>query len=294
MSGFSAEWLGLREPFDAAARAPSLIAELATHLGRGSNEAPLEVLDLGAGAGSNFRHLAPLLGRLQRWRLADNDPKLLDASLTATDTWARARGSKARRARNTLSVGARDLTCHIETELVDLADLTAVELPTSGLVTAAALLDLVSQDWLDTLAHRCRAAHSAVAFALTYDGRTTVEPALPEDALVLSLFNRHQRLDKGFGPSLGPAAAGAAAAAFKAHGYELRSAPSDWVIGREQHAMQLALLDGWLGAAIEIAPENRAALTSWHERRRSHVLAGRSALRVGHVDLVGWPLICET
>ena len=52
--------------------------------------------------------------------------------------------------------------------------------------------------------------------------------------------------------------------------------------------MQLALLDGWLGAALEIAPERRPALTSWLERRRAHVLAGRSSLSVGHVDLVGW------
>jgi hypothetical protein len=52
--------------------------------------------------------------------------------------------------------------------------------------------------------------------------------------------------------------------------------------------MQLALLDGWLEAALEIAPDSRLALTSWHERRRAHVLAGRSRLSVGHVDLVGW------
>ena len=288
MSGFSAEWLELREPFDAAARAPSLVAELAARLHRSSDKAPLEIVDLGAGAGSNFRHLAPLFGGLQRWRLTDNDPKLLDAALAATDAWAGARGAEARRARNTLSIGAGDLACFIETELVDLSDLASVELPADGLVTAAALLDLVSQSWLETLAQRCRAAHAAVAFALTYDGRTTAEPAEPEDALVLSLFNRHQRLDKGFGPALGPAAPGAAEAAFKAHGYELRAAPSEWVIGPKAHGMQLALLEGWLGAALEIAPESRPALTSWHERRRSHVLAGRSALRVGHVDLIGW------
>jgi hypothetical protein len=287
VSGFSAEWLGLREPFDAAARAASLVAALATHLDRSSDKAPLEILDLGAGAGSNFRCLALLLGGMQRWRLADNDPKLLDAALAATHSWAGGRGAEARRARNTLSMGGGDLVCYLETELVDLSDLASVELPTDGLVTAAALLDLVSQDWLETLAQRCRAAGAAVAFALTYDGRTTVEPAEPEDALVLSLFNRHQRLDKGFGPALGPGAAGAAEAAFEAHGYELRAATSDWVIGPKQHAMQLALLDGWLGAALEMG-ENRSALTSWHERRRAHVLAGRSELRVGHVDLVGW------
>ena len=55
-----------------------------------------------------------------------------------------------------------------------------------------------------------------------------------------------------------------------------------------RRSCQLALLDGWLGAALELAPESRAALTSWHERRRAHVLAGRSDLTVGHVDVVGW------
>ena len=89
---------------------------------------------------------------------------------------------------------------------------------------------------------------------------------------MLGLFNRHQLFDKGFGPALGMRAADAAEAAFEAHGYELRVATSDWVIGPKEHALQLALLEGWLGAALEIAPESRLALTSWHERRRAHVL----------------------
>ena len=138
------------------------------------------------------------------------------------------------------------------------------------------------------MAHRCRTARAAISFALTYDGRTTATPAEPEDPVVLAMFNRHQLFDKGLGPALGMTAADAAEAAFEAHGYEIRVATSDWVIGRADHALQLALLDGWLGAALEIAPESRLALTSWHQRRRAHVLAGRSSLSVGHVDLVGW------
>ena len=77
-------------------------------------------------------------------------------------------------------------------------------------------------------------------------------------------------------------------AAFEAHGYEVGVATSDWLIGRGDRALQLALLDGWLEAALEIAPESRVALTSWHERRRAHVLAERSSMNVGHMDLVGW------
>jgi hypothetical protein len=286
VSGFSAQWLALREPFDAAARSASMVTTLREHLGPTSE--PLTVLDLGAGAGSNLRFLAPLLGGAQHWRLADHDPVLLEAALAATQTWALARGAAVQCAGSHFTVRAAGFTCNVDCERVDLADLAAVDFPAGGLVTAAALLDLVSRDWLETLVRRCRAAGAAVCFALTYDGRTTAVPGEPEDATVLAMFNRHQLFDKGFGPALGMRAASVAEAALEAHGYELGVATSDWAIGREAHAMQLALLDGWLGAALEIAPDSRVALTSWHERRRAHVLAGRSELAVGHVDLVGW------
>ncbi len=289
MSGFSPEWLALREPFDAAARSAALIAELRAHIVKGTAAAPLAVVDLGAGAGSNLRYLAPLLGGVQRWRLADHDRSLLDAALVTTHAWAKRRGDEVMQTAAALEIRGAAFACEIRCEPVDLADVTAAPLPAGGLVTAAALLDLVSRDWLDRLAQRCRAARAAVALALTYDGRTTAKPSEPEDAAVLALFNRHQLFDKGLGPALGMRAAAAAEAAFDAHGYELRVATSDWLVEPAEHALQLALLEGWLGAALEIAPESRLALTSWFERRRAHVLAGRSSLSVGHVDLVGWP-----
>jgi hypothetical protein len=285
MNGFSADWLALREPFDAAARSSTLVAELRTHLTRG---APLEVLDLGAGAGANLRHLAPLLGGAQRWRLADHDPRLLEAAIATTHAWADERGCKVKRVGTALSIAGVGLECEVACEPVDLTELAVVDLPAGGLVTAAALLDLVSQSWLEELAPRCRAAGATVCFALSYDGRSTPEPAEPDDGEVLELFNRHQLGDKGFGPALGPRAAAAAEAVLGAHGYHVRVAPSDWLVGANAPALQLALLDGWLGAARAIAPERGAALRAWHERRSAHVAAGGLSLRVGHVDLVGW------
>jgi hypothetical protein len=288
VSGFSAQWLALREPFDTAARSASLAASLRARVRRDGDAAPLTILDLGCGAGSNLRYLAPLLGGTQRWRLADHDQQLLDAALATTTAWARAHGATAQHSGSTLRVRGDGFECDVECARVDLADIARVELPAGGLVTAAALLDLVSRDWLATLARRTRAAGAAICFALTYDGRTATDPREPDDAAVLALFNRHQLFDKGFGPALGMRAAAVAEAAFEAHGYEVGVATSDWQIGRGDRALQLALLDGWLAAALEIAPESRVALTSWHERRRAHVLAGRSSFSVGHVDLVGW------
>src|SRR5512145_1693945 len=91
--------------------------------------------------------------------------------------------------------------------LLDLAqDLEALPLDGRDLVTAAALLDLVSASWLARLATRCAAVRADVLFALTYDGRIEWSPAIDGDARMCELVNLHQRTDKGFGPALGPAA----------------------------------------------------------------------------------------
>ena len=288
MSGFSAEWLALREPFDAAARSTALVAELRTHLAQGAGAAPLEVVDLGAGAGSNLRHLAPLIGGEQSWRLVDHDRTLLDAAIVATRVWAEARGAHVQQQGSALTVRAEDFVCEVHCEQRDLRDIAGVNLPARSLVTAAALLDLVSAKWLEALARRTTAALAYVCFVLTYDGRSVCTPADPEDAAVLALFNRHQHRDKGFGPALGPDAASVAVSAFARRSYHLSVRASDWRIAPGDRAMQHALLDGWLGAALEMAPDRARDLTAWHERRRAFVAAGSATLGIGHVDIVGW------
>lgn len=288
MSEFSAEWLELREPFDAAARSQTLVDELRGRLALGAQAAPLSVVDLGAGAGANVRYLAPLLGGAQQWRLVDHDGALLEVALKITRDWAEQRGARVEQRGEVLHVRTTHFACALRCEQRDLSTIVALELPERGLVTAAALLDLVSATWLEQLARRCAAARASVLFALSYDGRTVCAPGEPEDALVLELFNRHQLGDKGFGPALGAGAARAAEAALHRHGYTMAARPSDWQISPDDDVMQRGLLDGWLGAAIETEPERRAELDAWHARRQHHVSAHRSTLRIGHVDLIGW------
>ena len=64
MTTFS-DWLALREPADAAARSRTLVDVLRPVLD-GRPDRPLEVHDLGCGAGSMGRWLAPLLSVPQR------------------------------------------------------------------------------------------------------------------------------------------------------------------------------------------------------------------------------------
>jgi hypothetical protein len=45
------------------------------------------------------------------------------------------------------------------------------------------------------------------------------------------------------------------------------------------------VLSGWAAAAAELGGLPQGAIDSWLARRRALVAAGRSSMRVGHVDI---------
>jgi hypothetical protein len=287
MSGFSADWLALREPSDARSRADALLDPLRAWRGTAR---PLRVVDLGAGTGANLRYLAPRLGGAQDWLLTDDDPGLLSALPGTMRAWADAHGWELAERPQGLSVRAPAFSVDILTHRCDLAaDRARLPIGDRDLVTASALLDLVSDDWLEALAAGCGRERAAALLALTYDGRMGFDPHEAEDAEVTALVNRHQLGDKGFGPALGPRAANAATARFAALGYRVHARRSDWHLDGDQAEIQQALIAGWTTAAIEMAPHRSARLEDWRRRRRAHVAARHSHLGVGHVDLLALP-----
>lgn len=281
-------WLKLREAADAAARATSLVDAAVRSLA-GSD--PVRVLDLGTGAGSNLRYLMPRLPPHQRWLVVDRGDDLLADLVTRTAPWATARGLSAEATGGRLTMSGGALDCVIETRQLDLGPLADPSLfEGRNLVTASALLDLVSASWLATVAAHCRAQGSTALFTITYNGRSTCQPVEPDDALVLELFNRHQRTDKGLGgPAAGPEATDAARRAFETAGFTVRVEPSDWAVGPEAREMQRYLIDGWASAAGEVGADHASVIAAWRQRRLAHVDAGRSLLTVGNFDLLAIP-----
>ncbi|HEY1911029.1 MAG TPA: class I SAM-dependent methyltransferase [Vicinamibacterales bacterium] len=268
MSGFDPEWLALREPADAAARSSTLTVKLAEAF---PVERPLRVLDLGAGTGSNARFLSPRFLSKQQWTLVDHDAALL------------ARASESR--------GVDRSICRIDIVETDLSQFDNVGglFAMRDLVTASALLDLVSDEWLRRLADHCHEAGAAVLFALSYDGRIECWPADSEDQTIRALVNRHQRTDKGFGAALGPDATAIAAAYFKRLGYNVSVDSSDWRLTAADGVLQQQLIDGWASAATELVPLDKALIDDWKHRRLERIASGQSLLVVGHQDLLGLP-----
>lgn len=280
MSGFSEDWLSLREPLDAASRDGELVDTLLSAL----PDRPVMVTDLAAGTGANFRYLSPRLGGRQHWRLIDHDAALLDAVPARLTTWASSLGAVTEESEDALLVRGPAFDCRIERVHGDLArSIEALHIPRRSLVTASALLDLVSAPWLAALADRCRRAEASVLFALTYDGQVEFHPRDRNDATVTELVNRHQQTDKGFGPALGPVAAERAAELFARHGYLVERAHSDWRMDDRHTALRDALLADWVSAASEVSPDLKTTMEAWAERR-----SGQSGtrIRVGHVDLL--------
>ena len=312
MSETLGDWLKLREAADWEARSSRLVQQVvaaAPHQvapyameGDGYN-----VLDLATGTGSNVRYLAERLPGRQRWLVVDRSPDLLALVTDRTAAWAAARGFECHTHATGVRVRHASLDCEIETRQRDLRVLDDAALFAGRqLVTASALLDLVSASWLQSLAAQCRAAGAAVLFALTYNGESSCSPVEPEDDLIRELLNRHQHTDKGLGGvAAGPDAVACAERCFIEAGYQVRIEPTDWNIGPAHAGMQRYLINDWARAATELAPELGPHITglatrqpqegvastgvSWRDRRLAHIDAGRSRIIVRHHDLAGWP-----
>jgi hypothetical protein len=169
-------------------------------------------------------------------------------------------------------------------------DLEAVLDGPVDLIATSALLDLVSDVWLERLAVETVARSIPVYAALSYDGRIEIGPADPRDAAVIAAVNAHQRTNKGFGPALGPAAGPAAIAQFEKLGYSVVHGASAWVIGPDDRDIQMEIFSGWSSAAREIGELSLADTVAWLTRRRDFVTNGRSSIRVGHVDVFARPM----
>jgi SAM-dependent methyltransferase len=265
VSGFSAQWLALREPYDRKARNPSVLDAVADAF---VDLPSIAVVDLACGTGSTLRAIGAHLPPRQSWRLVDNDLSLL------------ARASDQGRPPQLTVTGkpvdlARDLELALEAPL--------------DLVTTSALLDLVSPEWLDRLIVEAAARRLPVYAALSYDGRVDTEPNAFFDADIIGGFNRHQRTDKGFGVALGPTAAARAVERFEHFGYTVVQGPSDWVFEPDDREIQEKLFAGWAELGLETTTMSEEEVARWLGQRRSYLGQGRSRLRVGHVDIFARP-----
>ncbi|KOU77980.1 trans-aconitate methyltransferase [Streptomyces sp. MMG1533] len=262
---YAPEWLELREGADAAARAAELLDPLRIRLANLPGKAGIVVHDLGCGTGSMGRWLAPRLDGAQHWILHDRDPYLLHFA-AVTSPRSSADGSRV----------------SAETRRADVGRLTPDALAGASLVTASALLDVLTREEIDTLAAACTGAGCPALLTLSVAGRVEFTPSHPLDTELAEAFNAHQRRDG----LLGPDAVNAACEAFSERGATVRLHPSAWRLGAAESELTAQWLRGWVGAAVEERPELRERAERYLRERLAACEAGELRVVVHHSDLL--------
>ena len=245
-----------------ARNSAAIDAVVAAFAGRPS----VTIADLACGTGSTFRALSPRIKSRQNWRLVANDLSLLARTPQSSPPNV-----------NVVTVPI-DLNLDLEAALDGPVDL----------VTTSALLDLVSDEWLQRFVVETAARRLPVYAALSYDGRIEMTSADAADKKIIAAVNTHQRTDKGFGPALGPAAARAAIERFERVGYSVVQGASDWVFAPQDREIQIEVLSGWAAAARDLGDVPLSDVIGWLTRRRdtSRRLRAAQSTAIGEA----WPV----
>ncbi len=276
MSGFSPEWLALREPVDHRSRDRDLAAELSAAM---AGLPKIDVVDIGCGAGSNLRGTYAQLPDRQSWTLVDYDPRLLTAARKALIAWSDSHQVQGdvlviTKGAKTLSVAFRqaDLNDDLEFALGGKVDL----------VTAAAFFDLASADFIGRLVSAVEKRGAAFYTVLTYNGEQSWTPAHAADRRLLDAFLDHQHGDKGLGPAAGPTAPVALATAFRAAEYVVSEGDSPWRLETGDAGLIRDLAQGFAGAAGETGRVKAETIADW-------LTVVRTGAVVGHTDTLALP-----
>ena len=265
----STRWLSLREPADAGARAPDLAQALARQPPAAGRWL---VHDLGGGTGAMGRWLAPRLPGAQHWVVHDRDADLL----------VRAGADRPGPAADGASVT-------VEPRVSDITKLRPADLAGASLITASALLDMLTGAELAGLIDVCAAGSCPILLTLSVVGRVSLTPEDPLDRRVTPAFNSHQRRATARGRLLGPDAVAFAIEQLRRLGCEVLVRPSPWKLGAEHADLITEWFAGWVSAACEQQTELDGETDGYTRRRLEQARAGELTVTVEHTDLLALP-----
>ena len=263
----SSDWLALREQEDARARSRELALAASGLLGPGR----IVIHDLGSGTGSMMRWLAPLLPGPQTWVLHDWNSNLVQ------------------RATNGVVLDRERRPVSVRTRSGELAHLDPVDLAGASLVTASALLDVLTSEETRAVAQACIAVGCPVLLSLSVTGEVRLDPRDPRDDVFEASFNAHQQRLVGGRRLVGPSGLALAKRLFLDAGWKTRPVATFWRLGDHDPGLLGQWFDGWFDAALEQGADLQVDGVGYRALRSSQLRRGALSAVVVHTDLLAWP-----
>lgn len=261
------DWLDLRREADHRARSQTLsqVTRIDSWFQRnlGAGQAA-QIIDLGAGTGSNQAWLAPLLTGAQQWVLVDHDASLLEAA-TGTQPEQTVQTSRVLATAGTLP----DL--HVD--------------PGPALITCTALLDVLTVREAELIAETIVSRGAAALLSLTVTGEVTLRPADPADIEIAAAFDAHQRRDN----LLGPDGALALVTMLRERGAAAQIVQTDWELDADFSELMARYLRERVEDAVEHDGRVARSAHAWLQRRLAQLSQGELRVVVGHQDVVCVP-----
>ena len=264
----SSDWLALREAEDARARSADLALAIPPLL----RDGPHTVHDLGSGTGSLMRWLAPLLSGGQTWVLHDWNASLTDRALDGPPP-----------------LDGDDRAVAIRTRVGELDRLTADDLRGASLVTASALLDVLTAAEAHAIVDACVQVGAPAFVSLSVTGEVELRPWDALDKRVSDAFNEHPRREVTGRRLLGRYGAPIVRGLFEQAGWRVRQARTTWRLDDGEPALLREWFDGWVDAAEEQSPELADALAGYRALRNGQLDRGELSAVVYHLDVLAWP-----
>jgi hypothetical protein len=264
----SSEWLALREPEDADTRSRDLALASAALLPDG----PITIHDLGSGTGSMMRWLAPLLPGPQTWILHDWNADLIEQAVDGAHPLDRDNSAVS-----------------VNSQTGNLADLRPTDLAGASLVTASALLDVLTSRETHAIVSACVGARCPALLSLSVTGDVRLSPRDELDAVFEQAFNAHQLREANNRRQLGRHAAPIARGLFTQAGWRVRESTTVWRLDHRLAGLLREWFEGWVDAAVEQDPTLRAEAERYRGLRLAQIDRGELVAHVRHLDLLAWP-----
>lgn len=278
------DWLEERYRLDAGARNK--------HVERAVLEAfqgfpPLYVLDVGSGLGANARYYSCLFSSNQEWILVEKSEVLSLRAIPSLRFWAEANKWMTEELSEGLQVWMSEKEVRIKSIKASFFDSSEiVDLFRINLVTANAVMDLVSEDQFVTFAENLISNRIPLLATMNYESMY-FEPEDEEDVEFIALYERHMKRSQEFGSAMGPDSTRRIIDFSVKRGCPVIYGKSTWNIDYGDLKMMQFLFRFINQALSENICSNgeRVRMEAWFRRKRQQVKNQKLKMVVEHSDI---------